>query len=74
VTYRDLIAKHKDLYYEYANYTAPTLTHAQQLALYECTKINTAYVDIPVRNFGVRLRHCLNSICKKKKKKKKKGN
>ena len=67
VTYRDLIAKHKDLYYGYADYTSPKLAHAQQSAHHECTKINTVYVNIISSQFGVRLRQCLNFICKKKK-------
>jgi hypothetical protein len=68
VTYRDLIAKHKGLYYEYADYTSPKPAHAQQSAHHECTKINTAYVNSTSPQFGVQLRQCLNLIRKKKKK------
>ncbi|KAG1440847.1 hypothetical protein G6F56_011746 [Rhizopus delemar] len=66
--YRDLIKKHKELYCKHAGYVPPKLTHAQQCADYECTKIQTAYINNIKAHFGNRLRQVLNLICEKKKK------
>lgn len=46
------------------------LTHAQQSADYECTKILTAYLNNIKAHFGDRLRQVLNLICQKDKKSK----
>jgi hypothetical protein len=37
--YKQLISKYKEAYFEDAGYTPPNLPYAQQIALYECTKI-----------------------------------
>ncbi|CEG80717.1 hypothetical protein RMATCC62417_15013 [Rhizopus microsporus] len=65
ILYRQLIAKYKDTYHQAANYTPPKLVHAQQIALYECTKMQTAYFNNIKAQFGNRLRMFLNGICKK---------
>ncbi|CEG81980.1 hypothetical protein RMATCC62417_16114 [Rhizopus microsporus] len=66
ILYRQLIAKCKDTYCQAANYTSPKLVHAQQIALYECTKMQTAYFNNIKAQFGNRLRMFLNGKCKKK--------
>lgn len=65
IDYRRLIMKHYDCYKEYTSYVPPKLTHAQQSADYECTKIITAYINNIKAHFGNRLRQVLNLICKK---------
>lgn len=72
--YRDLIKKHKKLYYKNAGYVPPKLTHAQQCADYECTKIQTAYINNIKAHFGNRLRQVLNLTCEKKRKNQKRLN
>lgn len=67
-SYRDLIAKHKEKYFEYTGYALQKLTHAQQSADYECTKIHTAYINNIKAHFGNRFRQVLNLICNKCKK------
>lgn len=64
--YRQLIAKHKGSYCENASYIPVKLANAQQNALYECTKIETAYYNNIKAHFGDRLREMLNRLCKKK--------
>ncbi|GAA5801467.1 hypothetical protein HPULCUR_006913 [Helicostylum pulchrum] len=66
--YRQLIAKHKDNYIKYADYTPPKLVNAQQISLYECTKIETAYLNNIKTHFGNRLSMFLNKLCGKKEK------
>lgn len=69
VAFRDVINRHKDEYFELiTNYIPPTLTNAQQIALYECEKIQTAYFNNIKAQFGNRLRMFLNSVCKVKEK------
>ncbi|GAA5811180.1 hypothetical protein MFLAVUS_004611 [Mucor flavus] len=66
--YRRLIAKHKNDYIRYADYTPPSLKYSQQIALYECTKIETAYLNNIRAHFGHKLRTFLNNLCGKKEK------
>ncbi|GAA5814496.1 hypothetical protein MFLAVUS_007993 [Mucor flavus] len=66
--YRRLIAKHKNYYIRYADYTNPSLKYSQQIALYECTKIETAYLNNIRAHFGHRLRTFLYNLCGKKEK------
>jgi hypothetical protein len=66
ILYRQLIVKYKDTYCQAANYTPPKLVHAQQIALYECTKMQTAYFNNIKPQFSSRFRIFLNGICKKK--------
>ncbi|KAI9260954.1 hypothetical protein EDC94DRAFT_132528 [Helicostylum pulchrum] len=66
--YRQFIAKHKDNYIKYADYTPPKLVNAQQIALYECKKIETAYLNSIKAHFGNRLSMFLNKLCGKKEK------
>lgn len=68
VAFRDVINRHKDEYFELSNYIPPTLTNAQQIALYECEKIQTAYLNNMKAQFVNRLRMFLNSVCKVKEK------
>ncbi|ORE02998.1 hypothetical protein BCV72DRAFT_338324 [Rhizopus microsporus var. microsporus] len=49
-----------------AKYTPIALVNAQQIALYECTKIQTAYLNNIKAHFGSRLRAILNKLCKPK--------
>ncbi|KAG1054993.1 hypothetical protein G6F43_003024 [Rhizopus delemar] len=66
--YRLLISKYKEAYFEDAGYTPPNLPYAQQIALYECTKIQTAYYNNIKAHFGNRLRSLINKLFKKKEK------
>ena len=65
--YRQLIAKHKDSYCNNISYIQPKLPYAQQTALYECTKVQTAYQNNTKAHFGTRLRMILNKMLKKRK-------
>lgn len=67
-TYRNLILKHKEKYCRYSGYVPPKLTHAKQNADYECTKINTAYINNIKAHFGDRLKQVVNIICGKQNK------
>ncbi|KAI8641037.1 hypothetical protein BD408DRAFT_476427 [Parasitella parasitica] len=60
------MAKYQQSYLENANYTPIKLVNAQQIALYECTKIQTAYLNNIKTHFGNRLRTLLNKLCEKK--------
>lgn len=62
--YRRLIAKYKEAYCEDASYTPIRFPYAQQIALYECEKIQTAYQNNITAHFGNRLRAFLNKLCK----------
>ncbi|CAO3698228.1 unnamed protein product [Rhizopus stolonifer] len=66
--YRELISFHKASYFQDAQYTPFELKYAQQLALYECTKINTAYQNNIKAQFGNRLRVLLNKLSKREEK------
>ncbi|KAG0861619.1 hypothetical protein G6F16_013137 [Rhizopus arrhizus] len=66
--YRRLISRYKGAYFENAGYTPPNLPYAQQIALYECTKIQTAYYNNIKAHFGNRLRGLINKLFKKKEK------
>ncbi|KAG1450873.1 hypothetical protein G6F55_009468 [Rhizopus delemar] len=66
--YRRLISKYKEAYFEDASYSPPNLPYAQQIALYECTKIQTAYYNSIKAHFGNRLRSLINKLFKKKEK------
>ncbi|CAO3691170.1 hypothetical protein G6F70_009004 [Rhizopus microsporus] len=63
--YRQLIAKHKDSYCNNISYIQLKLPYAQQTALYECTKIQTAYQNNIKAHFSTRLRRILNKMFKK---------
>jgi hypothetical protein len=60
--FRDFIYRHKQEYFRLAQYTPPSLTSAQQIALYECEKIHTAYLNNLKSQFGNRLRLFLNFV------------
>ncbi|PHZ09527.1 uncharacterized protein RHIMIDRAFT_240649 [Rhizopus microsporus ATCC 52813] len=64
--YRSLVSKHKESYCLSASYTPIVLVNAQQIALYECTKVQTAYLNNIKAHFGNRLRAILNKVCKTK--------
>jgi hypothetical protein len=64
--YRLLISKHKESYFNIAKYTPIVLVNAQQIGLYECMKIQTAYLNHIKANFGNKLRTILNKLCKKR--------
>ncbi|KAG1473802.1 hypothetical protein G6F56_000741 [Rhizopus delemar] len=55
-------------YFEVTGYTPIRLPNAQQIALYECTKIHTAYFNNIKAHFGNRLRALINKLFEKKKK------
>ncbi|KAG1472966.1 hypothetical protein G6F56_001227 [Rhizopus delemar] len=65
--YRRLISQYQSSYFKDAAYTPLKLTNAQQIALYECTKIQTAYHNNIKAHFGNRLRTLVNKLCEKKK-------
>ncbi|KAG0868071.1 hypothetical protein G6F16_008301 [Rhizopus arrhizus] len=67
-THRRLISKYKEAYFEDASYTPPNLPYAQQISLYECTKIQTACYNNIKAHFGNRLRGLVNKLFKKKEK------
>jgi hypothetical protein len=66
--YRRLISKYKETYFEDASYTPQKLSYAQQIALYECTKIQMAYYNNIKAHFENRLRGLINKLFKKKEK------
>ncbi|KAG1456755.1 hypothetical protein G6F56_006761 [Rhizopus delemar] len=66
--FKTIINKHKDTYFQSAKYTPPKITNAQQIALYECEKIHTAYFNNLKSQFGNRLRMYPNCACKLKEK------
>ncbi|KAI9256066.1 hypothetical protein EDC94DRAFT_586909 [Helicostylum pulchrum] len=66
VNYRILINKHKESYCRIADYQPIVFKNAQQIALYECTKIQTAYLNNIKAHFGKNLVVLLNKIFKKK--------
>ncbi|CAO3691950.1 unnamed protein product [Rhizopus stolonifer] len=68
VIYRELISRHKASHFQGAQYTPFELKYAQQLALYECTKINTAYQNNIKVQFGNRLGVLLNKLFKREEK------
>ncbi|PHZ12824.1 uncharacterized protein RHIMIDRAFT_283552 [Rhizopus microsporus ATCC 52813] len=65
---RQLINTYKDEYIQVSSYIPITLTNAQQIALYEGTKIHTVYINNVAQHFGNRLRMFLNLISNKKEK------
>lgn len=58
--------KYKKAYCEDANYTPLSLPNAQQIALYECTKIQAAYHNNIKVHFRNRLRGFINNVLGKK--------
>ncbi|GAA5816658.1 hypothetical protein MFLAVUS_010188 [Mucor flavus] len=66
--YRRIIEKYKDTYYSNASYIPPKLVNSQQIELYECNKIHTAYLNNIKAHFGNRLNMSLNHICNQKEK------
>ena len=65
--YRNIIFAHKQSYCSIAKYQPVALKYSQQIALYECTKIQTAYLNNIRAHFGHRLKQILNILCQKKK-------
>ena len=63
--YRTLIYTHHKAYCKAAPYTPLSRANAQQMALYECTKIKTAYDNNIKARFGRRLRGLINKLCNK---------
>ncbi|EIE83398.1 hypothetical protein RO3G_08103 [Rhizopus delemar RA 99-880] len=55
-------------YFEDAGYTPPNLPYVQQIVLYKCTKIQTAYYNNIKVHFGNRLHSLINKLFKKKEK------
>lgn len=64
--YRMIISQHKESYYKLSNYIPIKLSYTQQIALYECTKIETAYLNHIKAHFGNKLKMIINKLCKKK--------
>jgi hypothetical protein len=67
-TYMRLISKYKEAYFEDAGHSPPNLPYAQQIALYKCTEIQTAYYDSIKAHFENKLRGLINKLFKKKEK------
>ncbi|CAO3681154.1 unnamed protein product [Rhizopus stolonifer] len=65
---RSFIYTHKDEYLQQILYAPIKLTNAQQIALYEGTKIYTAYINNVSLHFGNRLLMLINRISKQKEK------
>ncbi|PHZ13047.1 uncharacterized protein RHIMIDRAFT_306090 [Rhizopus microsporus ATCC 52813] len=55
------------MYFQYCSYEPMDLKHARQIASYEVTKINTAYLNGVSSHFGNKLRMFLNMVLKKDK-------
>jgi hypothetical protein len=66
--YRWLISKYKEAYFEDARYSPQNLPYVQQIVLYECTKIQTAYYNNIKAHFRNKLRGLINKLFKKKEK------
>ncbi|CAO3608180.1 unnamed protein product [Mucor hiemalis] len=66
--FRQLISRHKTSYFQDADYVPRSFKYAQQVALYECTKISTAYRNNIIAQFGNKFRMFLNKLCKKNEK------
>jgi hypothetical protein len=67
--YRQLISKYKKAYFKDSGYIPPpNLPSAQQITLYECTKIQAANYNNIKAHFGNRLRGLINKLFKKKEK------
>lgn len=64
--YKSLVSKHKESYCRSTSYTPITLVNAQQIALYECTKAQAAYLNNIKAHLESRLRAILNKLCKAK--------
>ncbi|KAG2192045.1 hypothetical protein INT47_006692 [Mucor saturninus] len=60
-----IILKYKKEYCTNARYTPIPLVYAQQIALYECTKIQTGYINNLKAHFGNRLRSFVNKLFNK---------
>ncbi|KAG1138193.1 hypothetical protein G6F37_009653 [Rhizopus arrhizus] len=66
--YRRLISKYKEAYFGDAGYTPQNLQYVQQIALYECTNIQTIYSNNIKAHFRNRLNGLINKLFKKKEK------
>ncbi|KAI8636511.1 hypothetical protein BD408DRAFT_437848 [Parasitella parasitica] len=60
--YRGLIRKYKNEYRNLTKYGPIELKYAQQIAAYECTKIDTAYKNSVILQFGNRFRMFINHL------------
>ncbi|KAI7899453.1 uncharacterized protein BX663DRAFT_489123 [Cokeromyces recurvatus] len=60
--YRDLIQKYKNEYCILTKYDPIELKYAQQIAAYECAKIDTAYKNSVILQFGNRFRMFINHL------------
>ncbi|KAG1145576.1 hypothetical protein G6F37_008468 [Rhizopus arrhizus] len=63
-----LISKYKEACFEDARYNPQNLPYVQQIVLYKCTKIQTAYYNNIKAHLGNRLRGLINKLFKKKEK------
>ncbi|KAI7899743.1 uncharacterized protein BX663DRAFT_488971 [Cokeromyces recurvatus] len=64
--YRDLIRKYKNEYCILTKYDPIELKYAQQIAAYECAKIDTAYKNSVILQFGNRFRMFINHLTQQK--------
>ncbi|KAI8091770.1 hypothetical protein BDF21DRAFT_376629 [Thamnidium elegans] len=60
--YRAVIQKYKDSYLRHSSFTPKKLSNAYQIAAYEATKIQTAYHNAIIIQFGNKLRMAINKM------------
>ncbi|KAG2236200.1 hypothetical protein INT48_003819 [Thamnidium elegans] len=60
--YRAVIQKYKDSYLRHSSFTPKKLSNAYQIAAYEATKIQTAYHNAIIIQFGNKLRMAINEM------------
>ncbi|KAI8054732.1 hypothetical protein BDF21DRAFT_430937, partial [Thamnidium elegans] len=64
--YRTIIQKYKDSYLRHSSFTPKKLSNTHQIATYEATKIQTAYHNTIILQFGNKLRMTINKMVKLK--------
>ncbi|KAK9679670.1 hypothetical protein K7432_016194 [Basidiobolus ranarum] len=65
---REKINTYREEYCQLASYAPIKLATAQQIAIYESTKIHTTYINNVALHFGNCLRMFLNKVLRKKRK------
>ncbi|CEP09986.1 hypothetical protein [Parasitella parasitica] len=64
--YRELIHKYHEEYCSLSDYTPIELKNSQQIAIYECTKIEVAYTNAVKLQFGNKFRMFINRLTDQK--------
>ena len=59
---RDIMSIHKDAFAQLYGYKAPAILIAQQVCLYQATKVVTAYTNNIVLKLGDHIRKALNHL------------